>query len=347
MRTRLLTWLGLALSAALIVHLATKFDLRETMSAVRMAEPAWLVAGALVYGGLFALRGRRWAMLLEHLRPVSTRTATEVFAVGFLANNVLPARLGDVTRAYVLARRERIAAAGSFSSVMLERIFDGVTVVALMSVVLWLAPPASAWIRPFAVVSAGVFVAAIAVSALVAWNQARVNALIDLALGWLPAHLLARIHGLVDRLGSGLHSLKSGAQTARVAALSLAIWLVETSVYVLTARGYDLDVPLPGMVLVMAVLTLGLSIPSAPGFVGVFEGLVVKAVEMYGVTGPRAMAFAVTVHAIHFLPGTLLGLFAAYRSGLKLRNLRSAADDAGEGAPPAPEAGPRAARSGP
>jgi uncharacterized protein (TIRG00374 family) len=345
MRTRLLTWVGVALSAGLVLHLARRFDLDDTLAAARLAAPGWLAAGAAVYALLFGLRGRRWAMLLEHLRPVSTRTATEVFAVGFLANNVLPARLGDVARAFVLARREGLRTAGTFSSVMLERIFDGVTVVALMSAVLWAAPPATSWIGPVARLSAAVFVGAILACALVAWNPRRVEAALDITLAWLPRGTLERLHRLVGQLGSGLHSLKSAAQTARVAGLSLAIWLTEAAVYVLVARAYDLEIPLPGLVLVMSVLTLGLSLPSAPAFVGVFEGLVVKAVEAYGVTGARAMAFAVTMHAIHFVVGSLIGLLAAYRSGLNLRDLRSAADRAND--PPAEDAGTPARAAGP
>jgi uncharacterized protein (TIRG00374 family) len=347
MRTKLLTWLGVALSAGLLYHLFLRFDLGDAARALREASPAWLLAGALVYTLLFALRGYRWSLLLAHEKEISARTATEVFAVGFLANNVLPARLGDVARAYVLARRERLGAAATFSSVMLERIFDGVTVVLLMSLVLWLQPPRSDWIRPFALLSAAIFVAAIVVCALVAWNQRRVSALIGRLFAWLPGHTAGRLQGLVGRLGRGLHSLTSASQTVRVAGLSLSIWLIETSVYVLVGQAYDLDVPFLGMVLVMAVLTLGLTVPSGPGFVGLFEGLVVRAVELFGVTGPKAIAFALTVHLVHFLPGTLLGLVFSWRSGLKLRDLRDAADREDEGgAEPVTLAGDPAGTSG-
>lgn len=322
----LLTWLGLALSAVLIYWIATKFDLVEAGKAIGRAKPGWLLAGALVYAGLFALRGLRWAILLRPIKHVSAVTAGEVFAVGFMANNILPARLGDVARAYVLARREKITAAASFSSVMLERIFDGVIVVLFLNIVLWIDPPDAPWIATLGIVMAAVFLGAIVVCALMVWNEQRVVWLVDRALFFLSNGPRIKVFGLLGRLSEGLHSLKSLSRTLEVIGLSLLIWTIETSVYVLAGYAYGLDIPFLGMALVMAVLTLGLTAPSAPGFVGVFEGLIIKAVGLYGVVGPDAVAYAISVHLIHYIPGTLLGLVFAWRSGLKLGELKHAAE---------------------
>lgn len=326
-KKRLLTWLGVALSGVLLYWIATKFDLGEAAKAIALADPVWLVGAGLVYASLFSLRGIRWAILLKPIKEVSWTTAGEVFAVGFMANNVLPARLGDVARAYVLARRENITAAASFSSVMLERIFDGVTVVAFLNLVLWIDPPEADWIGPFGLLMAAVFVGAIVVCALVVWNQRTVTALIAKVFFFLPNHLIDKVYGLTDRLSTGLHSLKSLTRTLEVIGLSLVIWTIETSVYVLAAKGFGIEIDFLGMMLVMAVLTLGLTAPSAPGFVGVFEGLIIKAVGLYGIVGPEAVAYAVSVHIIHFVPGTLLGLLFSWRSGLKLGELSRAADE--------------------
>ena len=99
-------------------------------------------------------------------------SASEAFIIGFMANNVLPARLGDVARAFVLARRRRIPAAGTFASVMLERIFDGIVVVGFLNAVLWLAPPSGTWIRPLAYLGALIFVGALTVCLLIARFEA-------------------------------------------------------------------------------------------------------------------------------------------------------------------------------
>ena len=120
-------------------------------------------------GSCFRLRLRRavhparlaMAILLRPVKTVSAWRCFEVFTIGFMANNVLPARLGDVARAYVLARQEKLPAASSFSSVMLERIFDGVTVVLFLNIVLFVQPTDDAWINYVRVLSGAVFVGAI------------------------------------------------------------------------------------------------------------------------------------------------------------------------------------------
>lgn len=333
MKARLVTWGGIALSAVLIYWIVTKFDLVEAGRVIGQAELGWVIASAFVYGALFTLRGWRWAILLRPIKSVSAWHCFEVFTIGFMANNILPARLGDVARAYVLARQAKLPAASSFSSVMLERIFDGVTVVLFLNVVLFVRPTDDEWINYVRVLSGAVFVGAIVVCGLIAWSDRFVLTLVGKTFFFLPDGLKATIEGIVARLSEGLHSLRSPVQTAQVIALSLIIWTIETSVYVLAGYAFGLDIGFLGMVLVMAVLTLGLSVPSAPGFVGVFEGLIIAAVGLYGITGDRAFAFALTVHMIHFIPGTLLGLLFAWRSGLQLTELRSVGGATTESAP--------------
>ncbi|MEM7676241.1 MAG: lysylphosphatidylglycerol synthase transmembrane domain-containing protein, partial [Myxococcota bacterium] len=132
---KLVTWGGVALSAVLLYWILTTFDLAKAAEVISKAHVGWLLASAVVYGGLFTLRGWRWALLLRPIKAVSAMRCFEVFTIGFMANNILPARLGDVARAYVLARQARLPTASSFSSVMLERIFDGLTVVLFLNVV--------------------------------------------------------------------------------------------------------------------------------------------------------------------------------------------------------------------
>lgn len=337
MKGRLVTWLGLLLSAGLLAWIATRFDLAAAGAALRLAQPGWLILATLVYCALFALRGVRWSILLTPMAPVSWRTAAEVFVVGFMANNVLPARLGDVARAYVLSRRRGIPAAGTFSSVMLERIFDGLIVVAFLNGVLWAAPPEGGWIRPVAYLSAAVFVGALGACAVAAFFEAPLLALLRRLLG--GSALGERLAGLVSRLARGLHALKSPKQTAQVIALSVVVWAIEVVVYVLVAKAFGLTIPTLGLVLTMCLLTLGLVAPSAPGFLGVFETVVVQALALYGVGGDAGLAYAVTLHLIHYVPGTLLGLAFTWKSGLRLGELRAAAR-APSGAEPCPASSP-------
>lgn len=334
MQRRILTIAGLALSIALIVYIATAFDLAGALRSMRMASPLWLLAATVAYSLQFPLRGLRWAVLMRALKPVRWSTATQVFTIGFMANNVLPARLGDVARAFVLADRERIPASATFSNVMLERVFDGLTVVGILSVVLWLEPPSQPWVQEAALVMAAIFAAAVTVSALVVYNERLALDLARLVLRPVPERLSARALGLLGRLSTGLHTLRSARETLIVSLLSVVIWCAEVVVYVFVARAFQLDISPLGLAMVMAILSLGLTAPSAPGFVGVYEGLVIKALDVYGIGDPVAPAFAITMHLIHFIPGTILGLAFTYGSGLRFRDIRAAQTGGGGAAPP-------------
>lgn len=322
MHTRIATWIGIALSVALIGVLVLRFDMGAAFVAIALAKPGWIFTAVCLYVLLFPVRGLRWSILMRPLKKISPAAATEVFLIGFMANNLLPARLGDVARAFVLSKRERISASATFSNVMLERIFDGLTVVAFLSLVLAIAPPPQAWVSTVGLLMAILFAGAVTLAALIAWNESRVVRFATFLLRPLPSRLSSRAVRMVGRLATGLHTLKSARQTAIVLILSLVIWSAEVLVYALVQRAFGLDLEPLALVLVMAILTLGLTAPSAPGFVGVYEALVISAIGLYGIKEPIAPAFAITMHLIHYIPGTLLGLASTWRSGLKLRQLR-------------------------
>lgn len=354
--------LGVALSVSLVILLALRLDLGAVARAALGASPAPLVGATLVYCSLFPLRGLRWAILLRPLAPVPTGLATRAFLIGFMANNLLPARLGDVVRAWVLARqasapggqgrdrseprprgdeakaspRATVPTSASFATVLLERVFDGLTVVGILTVALLMLPldEASAdrtlQLQAVAALMGLVFGSALLVCALlVAWERPTLR-LVAAMLGPLsrrgegPSKRIAStLLSLFQKLASGLHVLKNARRTAVIAALSLLIWSLEVVVYGFVALALDIEVAPLGLALVMAILTLGLTAPSAPGFVGVFEALVIPALGLLGVPVAEAAAFAFVLHAIHYFPGTLLGLWAAWTAGLRFTDLTS------------------------
>lgn len=322
MRAKILSWLGVLLSLGLLAYLLSRFDLGEVLSALRLAEAHWLLLAALLYVALFPLRGLRWAILYRDVKPISTLLATEVFLVGFMANNLMPARLGDVARAFVLGKRERISVTTTFSNILLERVFDGLTVVGFLFFVLLVAPPEAGWVSAVGALMGLVFFGALAAATSVAFFEAQTLRLVRFATGPLPPALGAKLLSLVTKLAHGFRPLKSPGAVLGVLGLSLVIWAVEVLVYWVAQHAFGLEVPLLGLALVMAILTLGITAPSAPGFVGVYEALVISAVGLYGVKEPLAPAYAIAMHLIHYVPGTLLGLLSTWRLGLKVTELR-------------------------
>jgi len=326
-KAAILKWLGVAISVAVVAYLVSQFDMVAAMGALALADPKFLLLAALLYLAIFPIRGARWVRLLSDVKPIGIRTATEVFIFGAMANNIMPARLGDVARAYVLGRRARIAATSTFANVMLERVIDGLVVVGLLSTVLFVAPPEAIWVRSVGVVMAAIFAGATIGAFALVWAEGPALAFAELCMTPLPDGISSKIKMRLKLLVGGLGVLRSIPATIIVFGLSVVIWLLEVGVYALAQRAFGMSIPPEGLVAVMAILTLGLTAPSAPGFVGVFEGLIIAAVGLYGVTEPLAPAYAIAMHLIHYVPVTLIGLVFAWRSGLKIRELNAAVED--------------------
>lgn len=319
---------GLFLSLGLLTALLLHLDLNAVAQAVARAHVGPLAVGALVYCALFPLRGLRWALLLRPLAPVSPALATRGFLVGFMANNLLPARLGDVVRALVLARAARVPRSATFATVLLEKVFDGVVVVGILGLALAVVPVSEDRTAPLRAVGALmglVFGGALIACTLLAAVEGLTLALAERALRPLPERVRGAGFGLLTKLASGLHVLRHPGRTAAILALSVTIWVLEVVVYIFVAQALGQTLPVSGLALVMSVLTLGLTAPSAPGFVGVFEALVIPALGLLEVGVEAAAAFALVLHAIHYLPGTLLGWLAAWMSGWGLSDLASSA----------------------
>lgn len=330
---RAVTILGLALSTIALIWIGLQLDLARAWSSLGRAELDLVALAALVYSSLFILRGLRWSRLLVPLASVSVRTATEVFLVGFFVNNLLPARLGDVARGVVLSRSTTVPAVASLSSIVLERVLDGLTVVLFLTVALEAAPPSADWVRGFQVMMTAAFAGALALCVAVVVARTRTLAVAERILSFAP-RLCRTTQDLLNRVADGFMSLSSGRRIAEVGVLSLAIWSIEVLVYLILSKAFGFSMNPFGLMLVMAILTLGLSAPSAPAFVGVFEGLIMSAIGLYGVSESEAFAFAVMLHAVHFLPGSVLGLWAATKNGIEWSAISSES-----GSAPSPKAG--------
>lgn len=325
MRTKLLSLFGIAVSAGIIFYMASQFDIAQTKTIFSQAKIEWLIMAAVLYLALFPLRGLRWSWLLTNIKPIPVSTSTQTLVIGAMANNILPARLGDVVRAYLLSRRAKLPATATFSNVLLERIIDGCTVIALLSGVLIFAPPDNDWVGPLGASMAGLFFLALGACVLLATKPELFWKLLGPFLRRLPKGLASKVENKLDLLLRGIQVLAQPSTMLRIALISLLIWGSEAVIYLVCQQAFGLTIPLSGGILVMAVLTLGLTAPSGPGFVGVFEGLIVASVSLYGVAPSEGLAFAIAMHLIHYVPVTVIGVAYVWRTGLQLRQLRAEA----------------------
>jgi uncharacterized protein (TIRG00374 family) len=329
-------WLGLLISLLFIALAIRGQDLGQVRNALRAADYRYLPLALVLYFAGVLLRTLRWRYLLAPVRPVRARNLFSVVVIGYMANNILPWRIGEVVRSYVLREREGIPTSASLATIAVERIFDGLTMLAFL-LLASLVIPLDAEIKRLAIVAAIVFaLATAALIAIVASDQLR-GRILALITRPLPAALAARLTALVESFVAGLHILRSFKDLLLVASCSVFAWGLESSMYFVIARGFvvpasassgpqSLDgvLGIAGTLMTTAVANLATLIPSTPGYIGVFEsGVVLVVTGLLGVQRELALSYAIVVHAALYFPITLWGVYYWARAHLSLAAVRA------------------------
>jgi len=323
--------IGLAVSVALLAWVLYKINLGEVWAYARRANPWLLLATVTLATVTFPVRAIRWRLILRdvdgHRFPL--QPLWHATAIGFMANNLLPARAGEVARAYVATRQLPVRFTTALASIGVERVFDGLVMLGLMAVAI-AAPsfPAQALVggRSLAAVAATgalVFGTILVIALLVVHRPAPwLRFFGRLAQRLLPAGAAARVMHAAEGIVAGLTVLKSPTRFAGVVAWSLVLWIKNAAAFAICFRAFGLDVPLEAALLLQGIIGFGVAVPSTPGFVGVFEAATLLTLRLYGVDASQAVSYALTYHVTTFIPITLLGLWSLSRLHLRLGELR-------------------------
>jgi len=325
---------GLGLGTALIVFLLRSANLNQLGSDFSHAEYGYLVPALVAFAANLLLKLPRWKLLYGDDAP-DWDTMFGAINVGYAVNTLLPARLGDLVRAYWVRDRTSLSMVRTLSTIALERVLDGLAVFVMFLVI---APTVAfpATLRRSAVAAGTLFVVVLLAMVVLAFLATREN--------WFSRRL-ARLEtgrwGLISRLvrlaTAGLQALRSWRVLALVALYTAIIWLANAVLLWLVARAFHIDVSLAAGALGNAAVSLGMVVPSTPGYIGVFDYLIVMTLGLYGVHRTPALAAAFVFHAIAFIPVTIIGIVYIARSGLQstLRLLRKDVETAADLGSPA------------
>ncbi len=317
-------WLG-ALISLLFIWLALRsLHLDEFWNAVKQANYWWLLPGVAVYFVGVWVRAWRWHYLLGPIKKIPTKTMFPITTIGYMGNNIYPARAGEVLRAVILKRREGVPVSASLATIIVERIFDGVVMLAFVFVNLpELAKLTGASgfvgnIQQVAVIGTGVFLGALVIFLLAAMFP-QVTAKVG---GWgvyrlTPKRFHTKIIGIMNKFLDGLASLRSPFNVLMVFFTSVIIWLLETGKYWFVMHAFDFSVSFFALMLMNGIVNLATTIPSAPGYIGTFDAPGIAVLSAYGVDQAYAAGYTLVLHVALWLPITLLGGYYLAREGIK------------------------------
>jgi hypothetical protein len=323
-------WVGIAVSAVFMWDALRGLRLADMWETLRNAQYLWLLPGVAVYFLAVVVRAWRWHYLLRPLKAVSTRTMFPIVAIGYMGNNIYPARIGELLRAFVLRQREGVSVSASLATIIVERALDGVVMLAFVFLNLpELANLTSTSgfagsIQALALIGAAVFLGAVLVFILMAIYPDRATSLGEWVNQRLvPERFREAVAGFMDRFLQGLASLRSPADVIMVLLTSVVIWLLETIKYWFVMHAFPFTVSFFALMLMNGIVNLATTIPSAPGYIGTFDRPGIAVLEAFGVEKGIAAGYTLVLHAALWLPITALGAYYMLRSGIRWSRVQS------------------------
>lgn len=315
---------GFALTLVFLALVLWRVDVAEFAAALSSANYWYVGPAALSTLAGYMVRTLRWGVLLRPARTVPFGSLFPVLMIGFMANNLLPARIGEFVRAYTLGSREQISKSLGLATIVLERLFDGITLV-LFITLLSVFFPLPGWGNELAAISAIVFASAAVGLLFLLLKRDLALRLLSRAVGPLPSRISNRAENIASLFIVGLHVLRGGRAVLATLSLSVVVWSLEVLSYYLIMQGFPLG--LSGMEQVFAaffllvVVNIGVMLPSAPGYVGTFQFFAVMALGAFGVAKEMALSVAVVSHAMQYILVTSIGLVCVWVHNLSIRQL--------------------------
>jgi uncharacterized protein (TIRG00374 family) len=310
-RLRRFAWIAieLAVTGGALALLFWQLDIAATREAFAEAD-YWLLAPAvLLLVADLQLRAVRWRLLLALRRPINHNNLFGSSNVGYLVNDILPFRAGEIARVLLIDELEKTGKVRTGASVVVERAIDAITMVLLLVALFPFIDEPSWATGPALVLGAVVVVALATLVVMERMNDAGRHP-------WKPLlrrvpRIGPRLEELSDTVLSGFAPLRRPVTLAGVVALTALLWFMAILSFWCVTEAFHLDVGIEGAALVLAATTLGMVVPSSPGYVGVFHAVAVETlVSVFGVPKESAVTYAVAQHGvIYFVPGFLGAVF--------------------------------------
>ena len=314
-------WIGLLISALFLYLAFRKVDFGQMGYALKRANYWYLPPAILILFFSHYLRALRWRYLLDPIKRLDIGSLFSSLIIGYGANTVTPAHLGEFLRAYVLSKKRPISMSSTFATIVIERIIDIFTLLLLMCLVIFIHP------FPDWVVKSGyiMFAGTLGLFLLLVFlkkSDSKGQALLRVFIKPLPERYEGRMEGMIERFLSGVVPLKRWHDYVTVIILSAAIWACYGLALYLGLEAFDFiktyDLAWYVSLVLLVITTISVVVPSSPGYVGTYHFLCQVTLGMFGVPASPALSFAAVIHAVNFLPVLALAILFASYEGIRI-----------------------------
>jgi glycosyltransferase 2 family protein len=315
--------LCIGVSGLFLYLAARKADFLEVRQALGAMYLRWLLPIVIISLVDFWLRAVRWTWMFPPQSRPTVRQAFSIFMIGALTNNLVPGRLGDVARGGMIGRLlPALGTSGALATVVLEKVVDGLMLLALLGLAFLMAP-LPLWLAESGALGSLVFLGSLLLLFVInAHGKANGTVSAITPQQFRFAKIVSAIQRLVHRFALGLTALNSQRQAMAVLMLTLVIWFLDFSIMFIVFRMFGLDLPFTAAIVTGVMVSVGMMLPAAPGAIGTYQFFTVTGLQLYLVPESQALAMAVFLNLFVFAVTTLLGLIALSAEGMSWSGLR-------------------------
>jgi uncharacterized protein (TIRG00374 family) len=317
-------WAGVAISLLFLFFALRGLQIGDLWATLEGANYVWLIPGILIYLVGVIARAWRWHYLLRPVKSIPTTTLFPITAIGYMGNNIYPARAGEVLRAIVLKKFEGVPISASLATIVVERVFDGVVMLGFVFLNLPELTRLTASsgfvgsIQTLALWGAGAFLGVLALFLLAGMYPERAIWFVKWISKYvIPTRFREQVINLAENFLGGLAALRSPQDVLMIFLTSIVIWLLETGKYWFVMQAFPFEVSFFTLMLMNGIVNLATTIPSAPGYVGTFDAPGIAVLQAYGIEKAIAAGYTLVLHVALWVPITALGAYYMARAGVK------------------------------
>lgn len=325
-------FLGIAVSIFFMGLLFRKIEFQKLAAALQSVDYRFLVPAVLFTFVSYFLRAVRWKFLLIPEKNIALKSLYPATIIGYMANNLLPARLGEFVRAYVLAQREGLATPAVFASLVIDRLFDGFTVILMLLITLFaLRLPqgmadAETALKIGGMVTFLLYCAVIVFLLLLKQQTMKTLSFVKLVLRPFPQNLTERFIPLLGSFIAGIRMSAHGFHIVAVLVSSVLVWTFAVLPVDMILQAFGIHLPITASMFILVLLVFAVMVPASPGFIGTYHYACYKGLSVFGIAESTSISIALIIHGTSFFPVIIAGFYHLWSNKLSLSAVRKAGD---------------------
>lgn len=321
--------LGIGLGIVLIYFSVRGIDFNETLTDLKKLHLGYAGLSLFFIILMQALRSYRWGVILEPMEKISQFTLFAVTSVGFLAIAAIPARIGELARPYLIAKRSSIKMSSALGTIIVERVLDSLAVLTI-TVAVFILQDLPSWMFKSGILFFSVTMLVIACMIGLIWRRERAVKIIDRILRWLPGKLAQKVNHVIHHFIDGFQVITDVNRLLYLLLLSAVVWLVDVAAIYTLLLAFGFNLPLLAAFVVMVILIAGIAIPTAPGFIGNWHYACILGLSLFGIAKPEGFSFALVYHFLSMIVVIILGAIFLPFNKLSISDMtKQMADDQG------------------